>query len=197
MTLYIPKHFAGDDATARKLIAEHPFAALVTAAAEDVQVTHLPLLLDDSGDALIGHVAKPNPHWRAFEQGETTAIFHGPHAFVSRGWYENPADNVPTWNYATVHATGRPVLADAAETRAAVERLVARFEPPTLAPIAEAKLERLLHGIVAFRMPIARLEVKFKMSQNKPPADRAGVIRGLRKAGEDATVAWMETHEPR
>ena len=192
MSIYIPSHFAGDEATGRGLIAGHPFATLITTAAEGPQITHLPLLLDESGTALIGHVARPNPHWRAFGQGETVAIFHGPHAFVSRGWYENPADNVPTWNYATVHVTGRPVLADAAGTRAAVERLAARFEPPELAPIAEVKLERLLQGIVAFRIPIARLEVKFKMSQNKPAADRAGVIRGLRAGGESSTADWME-----
>jgi transcriptional regulator len=196
LSIYIPSHFKGDDATGRELIAAYPFATLVTAAGGDVQVTHLPLLLDDSGAALIGHVARPNPHWQVFENGDTVAIFHGPHAFVSRGWYENPADNVPTWNYAAVHVSGRPVIADAAQTRAAVERLAARFEPPSLPPIAEEKLGRLLQGIVAFRMPVARLEIKFKMSQNKPAADRAGVIRGLRTAGEQATVAWMESHEP-
>jgi transcriptional regulator len=198
MTVYIPRHFTGDDATARKLIADFPFAILVTGGAAGVHVTHLPLLLDDAGAALVGHVARPNPHWQAFEEGETVAVFQGPHAFVSRGWYRDPADNVPTWNYATVHVTGRPRLCDAAATRAAVERLSARFEDPALAPVLEGKMGGLLKGIVAFELPIERLEAKFKMSQNKP-AEIAGVIANLKATGrpdELATAAWMESHVP-
>ena len=196
MAVYIPRHFAGDEATARRLIADHPFALLVTGGAAGVHVTHLPLLLDDAGTALVGHVARPNPHWQAFAGGTTVAIFQGPHAFVSRGWYRDPADNVPTWNYAAVHVTGMPALLDEAGTRAALEQLAARFEPPELPPIAQDKFGKLLHGLVAFRMPVERLDVKFKMSQNKP-AEIAGVIAGLRAAGgvdELATARWMETH---
>jgi transcriptional regulator len=195
LTVYTPRHFEGDDATARKLIADHPFAILVTGSAAGVHVTHLPLLLDDGGTGLVGHVARVNPHWQAFVDGHTVAIFQGPHAFVSRGWYRDPGDNVPTWNYATVHVSGRPVLADAAEARAAVERLAARFEPPTLPAISEAKMGGLLKGIVAFHLPIGKLEVKFKMSQNKP-AEVAGVIEGLKATGrhdELATARWMES----
>jgi transcriptional regulator len=197
MTVYIPRHFEGDEAAARRLVADYPFAILATGGAAGVHVTHLPLLLDDDGAALIGHVARVNPHWQAFDSGATVAIFQGPHAFVSRGAYRQPADNVPTWNYAAVHVTGRPLIADAAGTRAAVERLQARFEEPGLPAIAAEKLGRLLQGIVAFRLPIERLEVKFKMSQNKP-AELAGVIAALKATGrhdELATAQWMETHE--
>lgn len=196
MSIYIPRHFVGDDATARRLIADHPFAILVTAGAAGVHATHLPLLLDDAGTALIGHLARPNPHWQAFADGETVAIFQGPHAFVSRGWYRDPADNVPTWNYAAVHVTGRPAILDAAGTRAAVERLSVRFEDPALPPVHERKMGGLLNGIVAFHLPIGKLEVKFKMSQNKPPEIK-GVIAGLKATGrhdELATARWMETH---
>jgi transcriptional regulator len=200
LSVYIPKHFIGDEAAGREVIARFPFATLVTTTAEGPHVTHLPLLLDDDGRALIGHVARPNPHWPALADGRTVAIFHGPHAFVSRGWYRDPADNVPTWNYAVVHAIAGPArLADAAQTRAAVLLLTARFEAPGLPPIGEDKLARLLNGIVAFHLPIERLEVKLKMSQNKP-AEIAGVMAGLRAAGgtdELATARWMETHEPR
>lgn len=186
----------GDDATGRRLIADFPFATLVTGGTAGLHVTHLPLLLDEAGTALIGHVARPNPHWQAFAGGHTVAVFHGPHAFVSRAWYADPADNVPTWNYAAVHVTGTPQLADAAATRAAVERLSARFEGADLLAVREEKLVRLLQGIVAFRLPIQRLEVKLKMSQNKP-AERASVIAGLRASGradDIATAEWMETH---
>jgi transcriptional regulator len=197
VSIYIPRHFVGDEATARRLIADHPFAMLVTTTAAGPHITHLPLLLDDAQTALVGHVARPNPHWQAFATGATVAVFHGPHAFVSRGWYREPANNVPTWNYAAVHVAGTPRIVGAAETRAAVERLSARFETPTLAPVAEQKMAGLLQGIVAFHVPIERLDVKFKMSQNKP-AERAGVIAGLRATGgadELATAQWMETHD--
>jgi len=198
MTIYIPPHFSGDAATARQLIADHPFATLITAPGGAVHVTHVPLLLDEAGAALTGHVAKANPHWRLLESADSVAVFHGPHAFVSRGWYEHPADNVPTWNYATVHVTGRAQLQPAAASRATLEHLAARFEPAGLPPIAEAKMERLPQGIVAFRLPIGSLEVKFKMNQNKTAADRAGVIRGLRASGAPgatATANWMQAHD--
>ena len=198
MTVYVPRHFIGDDATARQLIADYPFAILVTSGAGGVHVTHLPLLLDDAATALIGHVARPNPHWQAFAQGETVAIFQGPHAFVSRGWYREPADNVPTGNYAAVHVTGRPRLCDEAQSREAVERLSARFENPALAGVLEKKMGGLLKGIAAFHLPIDKLDVKFKMSQNKP-AEIDGVIAGLEGTGrhdELATAEWMQAHEP-
>lgn len=197
MTIYIPKHFEGDAAAARELIASHPFATLITAAADGPRITHLPLLLDEAGAALVGHVARPNPHWQALEQADSVAVFHGPHAFVSRGWYADPADNVPTWNYATVHVTGRAQLLSLEDTRAALAHLERQFEPPTLPPMKPDKLERLPAAVVGFRLPLVRVEVKLKMSQNKP-AERAGVIAGLRATGrpdELATARWMETHE--
>jgi transcriptional regulator len=191
VTVYVPKAFAGSDADARRLIQAHPFATLITTARGRPHITHLPLLLD--GDtALLGHMARANAHWRTFEDGRTVAVFHGPHAFVSRGWYPDPANNVPTWNFATVHASGTPELCD---VRLAVEQLAARFEPPALPAIAEEKMTRLLEAVVAFRLPIARLEVKFKFSQNKTPAEIAGVIAGLRAAGDHdslLTAEWME-----
>lgn len=197
MTIFIPRHFAGDDTAARELIAQFPFATLITPAAGELHVTHLPLLLEDT--TLVGHVARANAHWRAFEQADTTAIFHGPHALVSRAWYAQPAQNVPTWNYAVTHVTGRArVVADPAGVRAAVESLTRRFEPSTLAPVDESRMGQLLEGIVAFRLPLARVEVKLKMSQNKSAAERAGVMRGLREAGDYeslATLAWMGAHE--
>ena len=191
MSIYIPKHFTGDAAAAQALIAAHPFATLITAGAKDgVHVTHLPLLLD--GETLLGHVARVNPHWRAFTEGATVAVFHGPHAFVSRGWYPDPAGNVPTWNYATVHVTGQPELCDA---RVAVETLAARFEPASLPPLPEAKVSRLVEGIVAFRLPLTQVEVKLKLSQNKSAAEIDNLIAGLKGTGEPealATAGWMQ-----
>ena len=78
MTIYIPPHFSGDAATARQLIADHPFATLITAPGGAIHLTHVPLLLDEAGTALTGHVAKANPHWRLLESADSVAVFHGP-----------------------------------------------------------------------------------------------------------------------
>lgn len=198
MTLYVPRHFTGDAAAGRGLIAAHPFAMLVSAARDGIQVTHLPLLLDKAADALIGHVARANPHAAALAEAPATAIFRGPHAFVSRHWYGDPADNVPTWNYAAVHVTGRPRLLDAAATRAALLELAARFEPQAGPAIREDRLAGLIGGIVAFALPLERVEVKLKMSQNRP-GERAGILAGLRDAGDAeslATAAFMDSLSP-
>ncbi|HUR39550.1 MAG TPA: FMN-binding negative transcriptional regulator [Verrucomicrobiae bacterium] len=191
MSIYIPRHFTGDDATGRELIVAYPFATLVTTTNAGPHVTHLPLLLGPTGRTLVGHVARVNPHWQHFDKGDTIAVFHGPHAFVSRGWYRDPADNVPTWNYAAVHVSGRPRQVDEAQSRAAVEQLTARFEPQGLPPMNEEKLARLLGGIVAFHLRIERLEVKLKMSQNKPE-EVAGVIKGLRETGRHDDIATAD-----
>jgi transcriptional regulator len=192
MSLYSPAHFAqADRAAAHALIAAHPFATLITAVdGGEPRISHLPLLLE--GDALIGHVARANPHWQAFGLGATVAVFHGPHAYVSPRWYTEPARMVPTWNYATVHVGGRPDLLGVEESADSLLKLSRAFDPDWRADAAT--VDRLLPGIVAFRMPIASCTAKFKMSQNRSADDRRGVIKGLLAAGTadaDAVAHWM------
>jgi transcriptional regulator len=192
MSLYTPRHFKSrDDAEALRIIREHPFATLITSIdAMEPLVTHLPLLLD--GDALDGHMARPNPHWQHFARGRTVAVFHGPHAYISPRWYVEPEKNVPTWNYAVVHAHGRPQMLDDEATRRVVTGITSTFDPDW-AP-TEDKLARLLPGVVAFRIPIERLDAKVKMNQNRTAADRAKVIDTLRAGGgaEQLAVAdWI------
>lgn len=193
MSLYTPRHFAArNDADALDIIRSCPFATLITAVdGVEPQVTHVPLLLEEG--FLWGHVAKPNPQWQAFAQGRTLAVFHGPHQYISPRWYDKPKENVPTWNYAVVHVHGQPEILDVSGARRVVERLTAHYENGQWAAQPQ-KLERLLGGIVAFRMPLARVEAKFKMNQNRTAADRSGVIATLTATGaaEDAAVAdWV------
>lgn len=192
----MPSSFAGHDrAAALQLIAEHPFATLVTSVdGEEPRITHLPLLHEDG--MLWGHMARANPHWTCFGRGHTVAAFHGPHAYVSPRWYEAPAGHVPTWNYAVVHVSGQPTLSGADDARRIVNELTAHFDPDFTADTA--RLETLLPAIVAFRMPVARLDAKFKMSQNRTANDRAGVIAALAasSAADDRAVAdWMRVHD--
>jgi transcriptional regulator len=132
---------------------------------------------------------------------ESLAIFHGPHGYVSPTWYASgPA--VPTWNYATVHAYGRPrATQDVAFTQELIRELVLRYEKGENAWRVEDLpphfSERLLSAIVAFEMPVHRYEAKFKLGQNRSAADRAGTLAGLERqpSGEGAALAaFMRSH---
>jgi transcriptional regulator len=199
MALYVPPAFASAQPDlALRLIDEHPFAMLVTPADPEPYVTHLPLLRE--GDALLGHVARANPHWQAFGTPPSFAIFSGPHAYVSPTWYGAPGSAVPTWNFATVHVHGRVEILDAVRDRERVlDRLVARFEGDgerawRFFAMSGRQRDALLGAIVAFRLPIERLTAKFKLSQNRDAADRARVAAALAQsehADARATAAWM------
>lgn len=200
MALYVPPAFAADDpALAARLIDEHPFATLITPGSSDPQVTHLPLLRD--GDALVGHVARANPHWQSFGAGESLAIFAGPHAYVSPTWYVAPDAMVPTWNFTAVHVHGRVrILDDLGERERVLGHLVARFEGggPGAWRFAMTgpRRDALLHGIVAFRMPMARVTAKLKLSQNQGADDRERVAAALAQSNDVAardTAGWMRT----
>jgi len=157
---------------------------------------------DTESTRLIGHMARANPHWQAFAAGHTVAVFHGPHAYISPNWYVDPAIHVPTWNYSAVHAHGVPTLIDdRAAKLAVVDATTAAFEPadkPWQRQVQGAKLEALLNAIVAFHIPLSRIEAKFKMGQNRSAADRAQVMAALRATAHPDLAAmadWMRAHE--
>lgn len=204
----MPPLFAGRAAhDAHRLIRAYPFATLITTRAGlEPRVTHLPMLYEDGpGEhgTLLAHLARANPHWQDFAAGDTLAVFHGPHAYISPSWYVNPDREVPTWNYATVHAHGRPEPIEGAEEKLAlIDRTTAAFEagnaPPWTRKVEGARLAGMLDAVAAFRMPIARLEAKFKMNQNRTPDDRVQVIARLRETQHPDLAAmadWMQAHE--
>ena len=203
MSLYVPRQFLAESAAdALALIRDYPFATLITSVAgAEPRITHLPLLLEADG-SLSGHMARANPHWQAFATGHTVAIFHGPHTYISPRWYIDPAREVPTWNYSVAHVHGRPeLIEDAAARLALVDRSSALFEPtvePWRRKVEGARLDAFINAIVAFRIPATRIESKFKMNQNKTPADRAQVAARLQGSGHpdlQAMANWMRTHE--
>ena len=208
MSLYVPGHFhVRDRAAVARLLHDHPFATLVTPSAPEPFVSHVPLLhvadCEPHG-TLLGHFARANPHAGGAGSRESIAIFHGPHAYVSPSWYAEPATAVPTWNYAVVHAHGALELArDAAETRAILDALIHRFESNRPAPwqpgLDRAQLDALVAVIVGFRIRVRRLDAKFKLSQNRPPVDRARVASALAAEGHAealATAEWMRAYVP-
>jgi transcriptional regulator len=198
--LYVPKAFAVEDVPAlHAFIAAHSFATLISPHAEDPAVTHVPLLLEPSGPlgTLTGHFARANPHWQRLEGGEALAIFHGPHAYVSPSWYATHP-SVPTWNFAAVHARGRARLVhDASALHEIVRRLVDHYEGgrdrPWRMHLPEDYQNQMLQGIVGFHIEITTLTGKFKLSQNRPRADRARVIEalGAGDAGAQAVAGLM------
>lgn len=196
--MYIPEHFsAGERALLWELITAHPFATQITVADGAPFVSQVPLIRRADEDLLIGHVARANPQWHHFACGGATALFSGPHAYISPAWYES-APAVPTWNYAHVQVSG-PVrlLEDPADALEVLRALTAVFEPgdrwrfDDLPPEYLAKMAR---GIVAFEVRVARLDGKLKLSQNKPATDRDRVVAALAQSPdstERAVADWM------
>src|SRR4051794_31500014 len=181
--MYVPEMFREDRTDVlQAAVRRIGFATLVT---EGLDANHLPMLLQDGegGHVLRGHVARANPVWKAGE-GAALAIFLGPHAYVSPSWYPSKLETgkaVPTWNYIAVHARG-PLrwVQDADWLRANVTALSNAHEAPRAEPWAVSDapasyVEALLRAIVGFELTIESLTGKYKLSQNRDAADRAGV----------------------
>lgn len=183
--MYIPPAFSVDDRRwAVALMERYPFGLLVTCDAPYAVTTHLPMFpFERNGELYVaGHVAAANPHAKSIAAGApATAVFTGPHAFVSASWYEEPYQTVPTWNYSAVRASGRLQRCDG---RDVVRLLSERFEGGApgawrIDGLAPEYLEKQLRGIVAFEMRVDVLDAKAKLSQNRTPEDRARVQRAL------------------
>lgn len=188
------------------LIRSHPLAMLVTHAEGRLEANHLPLLIDPEpapNGALRGHVARANPLWRQAHDGhEALAVFQGQQAYVTPSWYPSKRETgkvVPTWNYAVVHASGPLIIHDDADwLRDLVSRLTAQQEAPLAQPwgITDAPADyigQMLKAIVGIEIPVTRIEGKWKVSQNRSTADRAGVIAGLeaRSDGQSQQMAAL------
>ena len=190
--MYTPSHYRIDDPQAvRSFIERHSFGALISFA-DSFHVTHLPFVLEDGGPlALSSHMARANPHWRAFaSNSEALVIFQGPHAYISPALYEDRV-SVPTWNYAVVHAYGRVRLNDDVES--VLERMIRAFDADYLAQwsgLPEEYKSSLKRGIVGFEVEVERVEAKFKMHQGKSRADRERIIEEFGSSG-DTTLAGV------
>lgn len=207
--MYTPRAFAGTDLVALDaLFGRDPFITLVTPGDGPLpQISHLPVLYARDGDAVLleGHWARPNP--QALQAGEALAIVHGPHAYVSPGWYpdKDAAARVPTWNYAVAHLRGRlqPVHGQAA-LASLVSRLSAVFEAGVGSDWAfetgRPEHMRQLRGIVGFRFEADAIELKLKLSQNHPQANADAVVQALGRAPSQPArevADWMRRWRPR
>ncbi len=204
--MYLPPHFREDRLDVQHaLVRARPLGTLVTAGPGGLVANHVPFLLyADEGPlgTLRAHLARANPQLGELGTvAECLAIFHGEEDYISPGWYATKRETgkvVPTWNFVTVHAWGAPrVIDDAAWLRRQVGDLTDAHEARQPAPwrVDDAPadyLATMLKGIVGIEIPIARIEGKWKMSQNRSDADRAGVRAGLRAQGKDDFAAAIE-----
>lgn len=209
--MYVPPAFREDDPAAlHAVMREARLASFVTATAEGLVATPLPLfLVPDEGahGTLYGHQARANPQWTLAPIGEAMAVFMGPDAYITPSWYASKREHgkvVPTWNYVAVHAYGpAEFYGDADRLLDVVTRLTNLHEQPrterwAVTDAPDAFIRAQLKGIVGLRMPITRIEGKRKMSQNRPEADRAGVAAGLAASerGSDREAAALIDGRP-
>ena len=199
--MYLPPQFASKDrAHAIELMRGHPFASLISHDDEGLPfVTHLPLHLEAQGDPLVllGHCARPNPHWRYLQARPRAVVtFLGPHAYLSPKVYPDLA-RVPTWNYLAVHCTVHArLIDDPAAKDALLKKLIGDHEPPYAAQwrgLGEDFAHKMLAGIVAFELTVTRLECKLKLNQHRSEA-HAAMRQAYARGGENeqALGQWMD-----
>jgi transcriptional regulator len=194
--MYTPSHFAETRTDVQHaLIAAHPLATLVHGQGDALTANHIPLLVVDG--KLHGHVARANPLWRDADGKPVLAIFQGPSAYISPGYYASKKEHgkvVPTWNYAVVHVHGVLRVHDDADWLATfLNRLTEKHEAPFDAPwsVSDAPDDYIaltMKHIVGIEIEIVRIEAKWKVSQNRPAADRDGVARGLDGSRDSASA---------
>ena len=206
--VYLPPHFTeARPSVLVEHIERYDFGLLVSHGAAGLVASHIPFLIERDRDKLHlhGHLARPNPQVGDLAQGgEVLAIFSGPHAYISPNWYAT-GPSVPTWNYVDVHAYGTvSLIEDVDWLRGLVRRLSERHEahnpvPWRMQDLPEAYLEGMLKGIVGLDVAITRLEGKYKLSQNRPAADRPLVIAALERRNDADSLAvarLMREREP-
>ena len=199
--MYEPLPHRQDDLAAQHaLIRSHPLGLLISHGAQGLEANALPFLVDPAASrlgTLQAHMARANGQWRALQEAdEALVVFQGADHYITPSWYQTKQETgrvVPTWNYVMVQVRGRPrVIEDAAWLRAQLEALTKRQEGARAAPWAvgdapEAFIEAQIKAIVGFEMEITHIAGKWKASQNRPAADRAGVIAGLEALGDEAS----------
>jgi transcriptional regulator len=182
-----PEHAVTDPRVVRALIAENPWATIVSHTDEGLVASHYPVLLDEPSDelAILTHVGRPDERLHHFGTSEMLLIVAGPHGYISPSWYSEHARPVPTWNFSVAHCYGIPQILEVDENRRVLTRLVEHFEREVDSPVAlDQRIgAQLAVGTVGIRLPITRFVCKVKMSQDKDPQTQRQVLDALRGTG--------------
>lgn len=216
--MYLPAHFEESRAEVlHALMREHPLGLLITqtqppadGSAAHIDANALPFHVDANRGphgTLLAHVARANPVWHTTRtDAEVLVVFQGPQTYVSPGWYATKQDTgkvVPTWNYVLVEARGRLVVRDdAAWVHALVSTLTDTHETTQPKPwkVTDAPADYIaatLRAIVGIEIELTSLQGKWKVSQNRSAADRAGVVHGLDSSGQAESAALVARHGPK
>jgi transcriptional regulator len=190
-----PSHEVTDPTVVRDLIAENPWATLVSATQEGIVASHYPVLLDEGPElAVLTHVGRPDEEIHKFGSAEILLIVAGTHGYISPSWYSDQATRVPTWNFSVAHCYGVPQLLDAEDNLRVLTRLVERFERHVQEPaLLDQELgERIARGTVGMRLAISRFTCKVKMSREKDPDTQRRVMRALRGPGPYSNPALAD-----
>ena len=190
--MYIPKIYeVTDDEIIEQFIKANSFATLVSANNAGIAAAHIPLELEvnEAGQKLLrGHMSKANPQWKNFSDDQPIlAIFLSQaHHYISSSWYEQP--NVPTWNYMSVHITGKVKLIEGAALWEMLKRLTDKYEAKSQHPVKLDELpdhvKKEVNGLVGFEISIEKTEAAFKLSQNRNEKDYRQIIQELRNTGD-------------
>jgi transcriptional regulator len=186
-----------------KLMRDYPLGTLLTQHDGAIEVNYAPFLLDNSNSGILhSHVPRANTVWQGLEGQRATVLFHGPNAYISPSWYPGKhvhGKAVPTWNYAVVHVHGTVrVIDEATWLRAHLDALTDRHEQGFANPwkVSDAPpdyIEKMVAAIVGLEFTITHVEGKFKLGQNRAPADQMGVLAGL-TAAESPLVQFVNEY---
>ena len=199
--MYIPRHFKASDEAAQEFLSHIESGHIVSNSEKGLISTLIPLIYNQETNAFLGHIAKQNDQASLASNQEALLISVVNETYISPNWYASKAEHhkvVPTWDYMLIHAYGELVIHNEADwILKQVTRLTNRFEKDQPKPwsVDQAPtdyVEGQIRAIVGIELKLSRIEVSFKMSQNKSEADLDGVIAGLTKAGKSAIAAEIE-----
>lgn len=200
--MFIPKQFkVSDFEEIREFVQQNSFGTLVTTRKGRPIATHLPLQMikEDEDYFITGHMAYGNPQWRTFEANdEVLVMFQGPHAYISSSWYEH--ENVPTWNYQSVHVYGAAQLLSEEELKQDLTKLLLKYEEHRENPVLWDKLssellEKEVKGIVGFKIKIKEIQAANKLSQNRNAQDYENIVAKLHEEKDPNSHRLAEVME--
>ena len=200
--MYIAKSNRNEDTQElHDFIHKNGFAILVSTVEGKPWATHIPLVLSKDGTKLYGHLAKGNKQWKHWSgQTEVLAIFTGPHTYISSSWYNH--ENVPTWNYIAVHASGIIRIQTDEALLNSLKSLTNKYEKGSENPVSVEKmtpgfLSKELLGIVGFEITITKLEAAYKLSQNRDDENHQRIVSELGKRGDNDSIKIAEEMKKR
>jgi transcriptional regulator len=204
--MYQPKHQLFQfniDFNPYQFMQKYSFATLISSYQGEIEINQIPFVIDQDNDQLLGHLARTNPHWQHLTQADDVKVFfNGPDAYISPNWYQQPKQNVPTWNYVSLEVSGKVSLMSDQELIDQLAQLSqiheSTLETPWTIDLLEPKqLDRMCQAIVGIKISIDRINSKAKLSQNKSVAELKHLIEGLASQTESDNSQqirhWMQT----